>query len=64
MNNKRQTNKLQNDIKPNSQEIEHRLPCCWNVELEQSGQHKRYLKSLTNDSNIKVDLTRKHLDFG
>tara|TARA_B100000029_G_C17293427_1_gene857865 strand:- start:341 stop:499 length:159 start_codon:yes stop_codon:yes gene_type:complete len=33
-------------FQPNFEEIDHRLACGWHVEIEGSGQRKRYLRSL------------------
>ena len=32
------------------EQIDHRLACGWDVDIEGSGQRKRYLKSLTNEA--------------
>ena len=34
------------NLHPDFEQLDHRLACGWNVELEGSGQRKRYLKSL------------------
>ena len=34
----------------NFEEIDHRLSCGWHVEVEESGQRKRYLKQVKNNS--------------
>ncbi len=33
-------------IQPNFEEINHKLSCGWHVEIEGSGQRKRYLRSI------------------
>ena len=33
------------------EEIDHRLACGWHVEIEGSGQRKRYLRQLKSKSN-------------
>ena len=33
-------------FQPNFEEIDHRLSCGWYVEIEGSGQRKRYLRSI------------------
>ncbi len=35
-------------------EIDHRLACGWHVEVESSGQRKRYLKQVQKNLNVKV----------
>ena len=37
------------DREPGFDQIDHRLACGWHVEIEGSGQRKRYLKLLKND---------------
>ncbi len=36
----------------NFEEIDHRLSCGWHVEVEESGQRKRYLKQVKNEYQI------------
>ena len=38
------------DSQPDFEQIDHRLACGWAVEVEGSGQRKRYLKSLKTHS--------------
>ena len=33
-------------IQPNFEELDHKLSCGWHVEIEGSGQRKRYLRSI------------------
>ncbi len=40
----------------NFEEIDHRLSCGWHVEVEESGQRKRYLKQIkTSEKTNKGD---------
>ncbi len=39
--------KLENEV--DFEEIDHRLACGWHVEIEGSGQRKRYLRQLKSD---------------
>ena len=36
-------------FQPNFEEIDHRLACGWHVEIEGSGQRKRYLRSIKEE---------------
>ncbi len=47
---KRPTKRFINQI--NFEEIDHRLSCGWHVELEESGQRKRYLKQIKASSQL------------
>ncbi len=38
------------DTQPDFEQIDHRLACGWHVEIEGSGQRKRYLKQLEQES--------------
>ncbi len=33
-------------LQPDFEEIDHRLACGWHIEIEGSGQRKRYLRSI------------------
>ncbi len=39
----------------NFEEIDHRLSCGWHVEVEESGQRKRYLKQFKTSSKLNTD---------
>ncbi len=39
-------NRVELTVQPNFEELEHRLACGWHVQIEDSGQRKRYLKSI------------------
>ena len=41
--------------KINFEEIDHRLSCGWHVEVEESGQRKRYLRQAKNSNQYKTD---------
>ena len=43
----KKTHNVELKFQPNFEEIDHRLSCGWHVEIEGSGQRKRYLRSLT-----------------
>ena len=40
------------EANPNFEEIDHRLACGWHVEIEGSGQRKRYLRQLKKDTKV------------
>ena len=42
----KKTHNAELKFQPNFEEIDHRLSCGWSVEIEGSGQRKRYLRSL------------------
>jgi len=42
----KKTHNAELKFQPNFEEIDHRLSCGWHVEIEGSGQRKRYLRSL------------------
>ena len=42
----------------NFEEIDHRLSCGWHVEVEESGQRKRYLRQLKSIQDHKEDSIR------
>ena len=44
---KRNISKL--DSKSNFEQLDHRLACGWHVEVEGSGQRKRYLRQLKSE---------------
>ncbi len=50
---KRPTKRLINQI--NFEEIDHRLSCGWHVEVEESGQRKRYLRQTKNNAALETD---------
>jgi len=39
----------------NFEEIDHRLSCGWHVEVEGSGQRKRYLREIKSDTQCKSE---------
>ena len=39
----------------NFEEIDHRLSCGWHVELEESGQRKRYLRQIKSTPPVESD---------
>ncbi len=41
--------------KINFEEIDHRLACGWHVEVEESGQRKRYLRQVKSSNENKTD---------
>ena len=45
---KKRISKLQHQ--PDFDQIDHRLACGWNVDVEGSGQRKRYLRSLKKEA--------------
>ena len=47
---KKQNAKLR--IQPNFEEIDHKLACGWHVEIEGSGQRKRYLRAIKAEQAI------------
>ncbi len=45
----------------NFEEIDHRLSCGWHVEVEESGQRKRYLRQIkTSNENKSGDKIRAY----
>ena len=44
---KKRITKLENEV--DFEEIDHRLACGWHVEIEGSGQRKRYLRQLKSE---------------
>ena len=42
----KKTNNAQLNLEQDFEEIDHRLACGWHVEIEGSGQRKRYLRSI------------------
>ena len=47
---KKKLTKLESN--PYFEEMDHRLACGWHVEIEGSGQRKRYLRQLTKEKKI------------
>ena len=47
---KRPTKRFINQI--NFEEIDHRLSCGWHVEVEESGQRKRYLRQIKSTPQV------------
>tara|TARA_Y100001968_G_scaffold247798_1_gene232277 strand:- start:22 stop:183 length:162 start_codon:yes stop_codon:yes gene_type:complete len=47
---KKKLAKLQNKV--DFEEIDHRLACGWHVEIEGSGQRKRYLRQVKSEARI------------
>ena len=45
----KRTNNVQMNLQPGFEEIDHRLACGWYVEIEGSGQRKRYLRSIKEE---------------
>ena len=45
----KKTNNVQLNLKQDFEEIDHRLACGWHVEIEGSGQRKRYLRSIKEE---------------
>ena len=45
----KKTNNVQFNLQPGFEEIDHRLACGWFVEIEGSGQRKRYLRSIKEE---------------
>ena len=45
----KETNNIQFNLEQDFEEIDHRLACGWYVEIEGSGQHKRYLRSIKSE---------------
>ena len=43
------------DSKPDFEEIDHRLACGWHVEMEGSGQRKRYLRTLQKEPSKRIN---------
>ena len=39
----------------NFEEIDHRLSCGWHVEVEESGQRKRYLRQIKSTSQVESE---------
>ncbi len=39
----------------NFEEIDHRLSCGWHVEVEETGQQKRYLRKIEHNSKLKPE---------
>ncbi len=39
----------------NFEEIDHRLSCGWHVEIEESGQRKRYLRQIKNAPEFEAE---------
>ena len=39
----------------NFEEIDHRLSCGWHVEVEESGQRKRYLRQIKSTPKVKSE---------
>ena len=50
---KRPTKRFINQI--NFEEIDHRLSCGWHVEVEESGQRKRYLRQIKSSYKVKSE---------
>ena len=42
----KKTKNVQLNVQPDFEEIDHRLTSVWSVEIEGSGQRKRYLRSI------------------
>ncbi len=40
------------EIELDFEQIDHRLACGWDVDIEGSGQRKRYLRSLKTESSV------------
>ena len=45
----KETNNFQLNSEQDFEEIDHRLTCGWYVEIEGSGQRKRYLRSIKTE---------------
>ena len=45
----KKTNNVQFNLEQGFEEIDHRLACGWYVEIEGSGQRKRYLRSIKEE---------------
>ena len=50
---KRPTKRFINQI--NFEEIDHRLSCGWHVEVEESGQRKRYLRQIKSTPQVESE---------
>ena len=51
----KKTNNVQLNLEQDFEEIDHRLACGWYVEIEGSGQRKRYLRSIKSEQ-LKPDI--------
>ncbi len=49
MNIKKKAHNAQLQFQPNFEEIDHKLACGWHVEIEGSGQRKRYLRAIKEE---------------
>ena len=58
MQNPKKKQRSQLKFQPDFEEIDHRLACGWHVEIEGSGQRKRYLRSVKAEKINTVSLQR------